>query len=608
MKKKVVLSLLLAVTLAAQTPLLACAEGGVGVVTGEEPLVITEDISEDRTQISGAYAEGEGSELTIDGNVTTTGENSVGAVAENGGHVEITKDVTTRGDMSNGAIACYGEDEAGNPYSVGGTVIIEGSVLTSGNGSKGVEVSGEGSTVEITGNVTTTGEDAEIQIEEVTELVLADGVLAIDGGTAVIQGSVSSQNGTGISSIGEGSNVSVDGNVGSAERTGIYADAGNVTVGGNVTGGTDGVDAKNNAEVTVTGDISATKGAAVIVNNGSSVTVTDGNVTGGMYEDGVAAPGVSVDNISTIIVENGTVSAGPGESSSMTIVLNGSNGSGKVVVNKIVVADDSTAIFIKNKTDDNGNIIYSPGTKDEMLAALPEIIVGEIESTQGYYIWSDYEDSLSDEDEIKDVHEAILQKINYWIGVQDLANGSIEVEGADESGEYLVAKAGTDLTIKVTADDGYEITSVSGGKVEAVKNEDGTYTITVLDGGGIDISAVIRAIVKAEAAKQASTETAPVVKASAYAVAQNKVQKEIANLPQNATYEVDLKNYISFNRKSFEAFSKRPDLTIRVIYKYQGKRYRVTIPAGYPIMDLLDENGYCGCLYLNKIFGSELIE
>lgn len=588
MKKKVVLSLLLAVTLAAQTPLLACAtQGPAWVDPGDKPKEIEDDILVNENGPFGAYAGGEGSTLIIDGNVTTTGKNSVGAVAENGGHVEITKDVTTSGDMSNGAIACYGEDEASNPYSVGGTVIIEGSVLTSGKGSKGVEVSGEGSTVEITGNVTTTGEDAEIQIEEVTELVPADGVLAIDGSTVAIQGSVSSQNGTGIVSIGEGSNVSVDGNV----------------VGGEV-----GVDAKNNAEVTVTGDICATNGAAVIVNNGSSVTVTDGNVTGGMYEDEEAAPGVIVDNTSTIIVENGTVSVGSGEGTSLVIALNENNGSGKIVVNKIVVADNSTAIFIENKKDENGNIIYSPGTKDEMLVALPEIIVGEIESSQGNYIWSDYENSLLDEDERNDVHEAILQKINYWIGVQDLANGSIEVEGADESGEYLVAKAGTELTVKVTADDGYEITSVSGGKVEAVKNEDGTYTITVLDGGGIDISAVIRAIVKAEAAKQASTETAPVVKASAYAVAQNKVQKEIANLPQNATYEVDLKNYISFNRKSFEAFSKRPDLTIRVIYKYQGKRYRVTIPAGYPIMDLLDENGYCGCLYLNKIFGSELIE
>ena len=602
MKKKVALSLLLTVTLAAQTPLLACAtQGPVWVDPGDEPKEIEDDILVNENGSSGAYAGGEGSTLIIDGNVTTTGENSVGAVAENGGHVEITKDVTTSGNMSNGAIACYGEDEAGNPYSVGGTVIIEGSVLTSGNGSKGVEVSGEGSTVEITGNVTTTGEDVEIPIEEVTELVPADGVLAIDGGTAVIQGSVSSQNSNGITSIDEGSNVSVDGNVESTERAGIYAEAGNVTTGGNVVGGEVGVDAKNNAEVKVTGDISATNGTAVIVNNGSSVTVKDGTVTGGMYEDEEVAPGVIVDNTSTIIVENGTVSAGDGEGDALIISLNSSTGDGKIVVNTIKAGDNHSAIFIEYGEE------FTPSTNEALLNALPEIIVGEINVPQENYIWSTYLDSLADA-QIEEVHEAILQKINYWIGVQDLANGSIEVEGADESGEYLVAKANTELTVKVTADDGYEITSVSGGKVEAVKNEDGTYTITVLDGGGIDISAVIRAIVKAEAAKQASTETAPVVKASAYAVAQNKVQKEIANLPQNATYEVDLKNYISFNRKSFEAFSKRPDLTIRVIYKYQGKRYRVTIPAGYPIMDLLDENGYCGCLYLNKIFGSELIE
>ena len=30
--------------------------------------------------------------------------------------------------------------------------------------------------------------------------------------------------------------------------------------------------------------------------------------------------------------------------------------------------------------------------------------------------------------------------------------------------------------------------------------------------------------------------------------------------------------------------------------------------AGSRVLDLLNEDGYCGCLYLNAIFGSEVVE
>lgn len=65
-----------------------------------------------------------------------------------------------------------------------------------------------------------------------------------------------------------------------------------------------------------------------------------------------------------------------------------------------------------------------------------------------------------------------------------------------------------------------------------------------------------------------------------------------------------MKDCISFNKKTFEALSKRNDVDIEVVYMWQGKKYRVVIPAGYDILSLLDKNGYCGCLYLNSIFGS----
>ena len=51
----------------------------------------------------------------------------------------------------------------------------------------------------------------------------------------------------------------------------------------------------------------------------------------------------------------------------------------------------------------------------------------------------------------------------------------------------------------------------------------------------------------------------------------------------------------------------RPDVSLTIIYKWKGVKYKVVIPAGYPVLDLLNEDGYCGCLYLNAIFGSEVI-
>jgi hypothetical protein len=89
---------------------------------------------------------------------------------------------------------------------------------------------------------------------------------------------------------------------------------------------------------------------------------------------------------------------------------------------------------------------------------------------------------------------------------------------------------------------------------------------------------------------------------------QEQVQNEIAEIPDGGTYEIVSDSLVTFNRKTIEAFAKRSDVSISIIYTLNGKKYKVVIPAGYNMMDLLDENGYCGCLYLNMLFGSELAE
>ena len=136
----------------------------------------------------------------------------------------------------------------------------------------------------------------------------------------------------------------------------------------------------------------------------------------------------------------------------------------------------------------------------------------------------------------------------------------------------------------------------------------------------IDINAVISAIEKAQkdisgsggnnsnSSNSSSNSAAAEVVIPAYAVVQKQFQTVIAvqlrALPAGGTLTLDMKDYISFNRKTFEILSKRKDVDIKIIYTWKGKRYAVVIPAGYDILSLLDANGYCGCLYLNSIFGS----
>lgn len=146
-----------------------------------------------------------------------------------------------------------------------------------------------------------------------------------------------------------------------------------------------------------------------------------------------------------------------------------------------------------------------------------------------------------------------------------------------------------------------------------VKNADGTYTVVVQRGKGIDINAVISAIVKAHQESSAinsgsSDSVASVIVVPAYAAAQKQFQTAIASqlktLPAGGTLTLDMKDCISFNKKTFGILAQRKDVDIQIIYTWKGKKYLVVIPAGYDILSLLDANGYCGCLYLNSVFGS----
>lgn len=66
---------------------------------------------------------------------------------------------------------------------------------------------------------------------------------------------------------------------------------------------------------------------------------------------------------------------------------------------------------------------------------------------------------------------------------------------------------------------------------------------------------------------------------------------------------IETERWVSFDRSVFEAVVMQPEVAVRIRYRYDGRRYEVTIPAGAEVNGLLDENGFCGFRYLDQVFG-----
>lgn len=86
----------------------------------------------------------------------------------------------------------------------------------------------------------------------------------------------------------------------------------------------------------------------------------------------------------------------------------------------------------------------------------------------------------------------------------------------------------------------------------------------------------------------------------------------IEKAPAGGTVTVGTDTLTCFNRAVIEALKARQDVTVIVNFKYQGAYYTFTVPAGYgadQLDALLDENGYCGFMYLITVFsGAETVK
>lgn len=83
---------------------------------------------------------------------------------------------------------------------------------------------------------------------------------------------------------------------------------------------------------------------------------------------------------------------------------------------------------------------------------------------------------------------------------------------------------------------------------------------------------------------------------------------QLGKAPENGNITINTEIWTCFNRRIIEALKNRQDVTTTVNFRYKGVAYTFTIPAGYgseQLDGLLDENGYCGFMYLLSVFGGQ---
>lgn len=573
MKRKALLVLGLSVTLACTNAVSVYAAGGGN-----------HRIETYRSNNNNVVAAGD-EQTDITGDVSVTGDGETAVKTSGNAVLNLKGNVSVEGDRTIGVESSYNS-----------SVSVDGNVSASRGAEYGVK-SYDSSSVKVSGDITaegdkTTGASARDASSSVTVggTVKADGLKAkgiYSEGEVTVKGNVEVD---GIGAMGINStqgvvnvngNVKVSGNKSNSgdETVGISASSSEVNVKGDVTSDGKGIhitksSSWKNSKVTVDGSVTGSSG--VVINNGSDVTV-GGAVT--------ATDGTGLDITLNHLTEQGKINLG---------TLN-------------VKKEGETAILLDVSKVSIHDI-------DDFIQAIPEVNLFEINVKQGDYFGIN---DGTDEDTIKgtgilknEAADKILkQKVNYLLRAENTSNTTISLE-------HTKATEGTTVKFYVNAVDGYQVKGVSAGKATVIDNGDGSYSIIVPRGGGVNISAIIEAVMKEEQGGQsaASNEenTAAVEKYSAsfvkYAAGQKRAQQLIQSVAPGGNCVVELEDFVSFNRKTLEALAKRPDVSMTVIYKWNGVKYKVTIPAGYNVLDLLNEDGYCGCLYLNAIFGSEVVE
>ena len=473
-----------------------------------------------------------------------------------------------------GGINYTGTRAAVNVIGTGTSVNIEGGINSEKGG--GVTASGHSTSVVVNGDVKTKAAAADAKTQSKITIngnsensgAKAPNIKANGNSSVIVSGDVNSEVDTGISASSN-ADVTVGGNV-SGGTYGIYAngngnvdkdlieikvgknvsgkekavwakDGTSITIGGNADSNRSGVYASDNraqpagTDVHVKGDVNvvttetkkdevygikASGGAEVNVDE--TVRINDAFVLGGyavqsFYDSIIKVGAIETDNAGiwansgTVIVE-GDVEHGREGKNYQSVILQGSNSKVFIGGDLKTKAERSVLIKMENTTGDSelaveGKIANESGLKmnvkvdsDGNVLDLPDIVIGEITDPDKIIIVNSSGYKVSE-----DTRQQVLDNIKYIVNSNP---DSIEGKGSftitktdggalskDKADKYDVAKRQEQILVKIAVNEGYEVGSFSAGKNNTyVRNADGSYTVTVADGGGINIEALIKAI------------------------------------------------------------------------------------------------------------------
>ena len=555
--------------------------------TGDTQTKVTDNVSVKGPNSSGVETT-KNANITVIGNVSAEGENCKGVVAADKSTTTVTGNVTAEGK---GSFGVWANGSGGAGSGIKGSTVNTGSVTANGSNSTGVYA------------------------DNYAKVTVENDVKASEGTTSIPDKSGYVHPVIGVRASGN-ANVTVKGNVevnGTGAEGITVSNSGYITVGGDITASGDKYVFKENVEerevtgikavgglITVNGNVTAT-GTGIIIRRTSDMINSDVVVKG----DVKGSSGIVINDNSGVTV-GGTVTATDG--TGLTILLADEESHGNATLGTLnVEKDGETGILLDVK-----GMKYLQ-TIDDIMNAIPKIDIFEINVKNNEYLQVDdgtenntiLETNISKEDVM---NRTLQKKINYLLRTENTSNATISLD-QDRALEN------TKITFHVKAADGYQVKGVSAGKTAVIDNGDGSYSVIVPRGGGVNISAIVEAIIRDQQQNGGSSESSAsdieVVSAptpTQYESEQKQVQQMIRSIAQGGNCVIKSAGLISFNRATFEALAARPDVSVDVIYKWKGIKYKTTIPAGYPVLDLLNEDGYCGCLYLNAIFGSEVAE
>ena len=506
------------------------------------------------------------------------------------------------------------------------TTVTSGEVgsITITNGDSAVSASG--ATVTVQGDVTTSGSNPNLGYTDHSGAAHPQASPAIDA-----------QN---------GSNVTVNGNIsaggGGVEQTAINANNSTVTVNdGNVSGTNCGV-LSNGSTVTVDGNVTGASAGVEADGNGSTIII-DGNVTS--YGKQSNYTNEQEEIIGTSTFSTGVISMGDNNITVTGDVYSPQKGleihttnpdttnNGQIIVEGTITGN--TGIHVTyTATETNGKTPFN--STDQVSAATPEITVFQIDSANPVIVTvtgvDDYEAT-----------EQIVNAINYIIQMGSDVTLSNENPNVTKVGNLDTVNIDEAFTVAATVPEGYFLSG--GNNVSVTDNQDGTFTLTLKDPrGGIYVSVRLIPVNNDNNStsyveepsysdpEQAPAETIIVTTNSSDADASDLVASisgskpaqtinfnisnitpqqykasiisNVATVPANGAFNIITDTIATLDKGMIEAFATRPDIDINIVFPYDGKMMKVTIPAGYDLNTLLDEFGYCGFLRLMSLLGA----